>query len=86
MARRRYIDRTALKKDADSEAMLESECTVLKSVNHPNIVRLYEIYNTEDTLILVMEYGERAGGRSHPCEIRCLPLDCHCNSGVNIQY
>jgi hypothetical protein len=21
-----------------------------------------------------------------PCEIRRLPLDCHCNSGVNRQY
>ena len=22
----------------------------------------------------------------HPCKIRHLPLDCHCNSGVNSQY
>lgn len=36
--------------------MLESECAVLKEVNHPNIVRLFEIYNTDETLVLVMEY------------------------------
>merc|ERR1711865_633584 len=40
----------------DDEAMLESECAVLKEVNHPNIVRLFEIYNTDETLVLVMEY------------------------------
>jgi len=50
----KFIDRTALKKD--DEAMLESECAVLKEVNHPNIVRLFEIYNTDETLVLVMEY------------------------------
>ena len=22
----------------------------------------------------------------HPCEMRHLPLDCHCNSGVNSQF
>lgn len=37
----KYIDKTVLK--ADDEAMLESECAVLKQVNHPNIVRLFEI-------------------------------------------
>ena len=50
----KYINRSQLKED--DEAMLESECEVLKEVNHPNIVRLFEIYNTEEYLILVMEY------------------------------
>jgi serine/threonine protein kinase len=50
----KYIDKTSLK--ADDEAMLESECAVLKEVNHPNVVRLFEIYYTQDQLILVMEF------------------------------
>ena len=50
----KYIDKTVLKKD--DEAMLESECAVLKQVNHPNIVRLFEIYYTPEKLILVMEF------------------------------
>lgn len=49
----KYIDKTALKKD--DEVMLESECAVLKEVHHPNIVKLYEIFNTPKELILVME-------------------------------
>jgi serine/threonine protein kinase len=50
----KFIDRTALK--GDDEAMLQSECAVLKEVHHPNIVRLFEIYSAADTLVLVMEF------------------------------
>lgn len=49
----KFIDKTALKKD--DEVMLESECSVLKEVDHPNIVKLFEIFNTPKMLILVME-------------------------------
>ena len=54
----KYIDKVQLKEE-DTE-MLKSECEVLKSVRHPNVVRLFEIYDTPKELILVMEFV--AGG------------------------
>jgi hypothetical protein len=30
--------------------------------------------------------AERVRFPANPCEIRRLPLDCHCDSGVNSQY
>ena len=49
----KFIDKTALSQD--DESMLESECRVLKEVEHPNMIMLYEIFHTDEKLILVME-------------------------------
>ena len=49
----KFIDKTALSQD--DAGMLESECRVLKEVEHPNMIMLYEIFHTKAKLILVME-------------------------------
>lgn len=35
--------------------MLRAEVEILRSISHPNIVTLYEIYESEHRLYLVME-------------------------------
>jgi serine/threonine protein kinase len=32
------------------------EVDILRRVCHPNIVKLYDVFRTEDSLLLVMEY------------------------------
>jgi serine/threonine protein kinase len=51
----KYIDKRKL--GQDDAAMLESECAVLKEVNHPNIVILHEIFDSPEELVLVMEFA-----------------------------
>jgi calcium-dependent protein kinase len=34
---------------------LQNEIDILKTVDHPNIVKLYDVYEDEDTYYLVME-------------------------------
>eukprot|EP01027_Heterolobosea_sp_BB2_P016967 GEZU01024076.1.p1 GENE.GEZU01024076.1~~GEZU01024076.1.p1 ORF type:complete len:331 (+),score=90.96 GEZU01024076.1:85-1077(+) len=38
-----------------NEASLKTEVTILKSVSHPNIVNLYDVYENETKVYLVME-------------------------------
>lgn len=46
-----------MKVDADL-ATLEREFTILRNMDHPNIVKLYEVYKDEKYLYFVMEYLE----------------------------
>jgi len=38
------------------------EVDILKRVQHPNIVKLYEVFQADDLLLLVMEYIKGEGG------------------------
>lgn len=35
---------------------LEKEVALMKKINHPNIVKLYEVMSTNQKILLVMEY------------------------------
>jgi len=48
------------KLDKKSETRLETEITILKAVNHPNVSGLKEMFENKEELFLVMEYA--AGG------------------------
>jgi calcium-dependent protein kinase len=47
-----------LKDSLEDKETFKNEVAILKQLDHPNIVKLYEIYEYEDTLYLVMEVCE----------------------------
>lgn len=51
------------KLEASTLKMVKREVMIMKLLNHPNIVRLYEVLENEEYLILVMEYA--SGGEVH---------------------
>ncbi|XP_063692243.1 serine/threonine-protein kinase MARK2-like isoform X27 [Bolinopsis microptera] len=51
----KVIDKTQM--NQTSIQKLNREMKIMKRLNHPNIVRLYEVIETEKTLYLVMEYA-----------------------------
>lgn len=51
----KVIDKTKL--DPDSAADLYNEVRCMKLVQHPNIVRLYEVIDTQTKLFLILELG-----------------------------
>ncbi|XP_077053185.1 MAP/microtubule affinity-regulating kinase 3a isoform X2 [Siphateles boraxobius] len=51
----KMIDKTQL--NPTSLQKLSREVTIMKNLNHPNIVKLFEVIETEKTLFLVMEYA-----------------------------
>jgi serine/threonine protein kinase len=54
--------------DPSDLTMLIYEIEVLKQLNHPNIVRLYEVYEDSSQILMVME---KCDGRELFEEIRC---------------
>lgn len=54
----KIIDKTNL--NEGSLAKLLREVKVMKQLDHPNVVKLFEVIDTEDTLFLILEYA--AGG------------------------
>jgi MAP/microtubule affinity-regulating kinase len=51
----KIIDKTAL--NTSSLQKLFREVRIMKQLDHPNIVKLYQVMETEQTLYLVMEYA-----------------------------
>ncbi|XP_071942894.1 serine/threonine-protein kinase DCLK3-like isoform X2 [Antedon mediterranea] len=49
----KIVDKSKLK---GKEQMIENEIGIMKNVNHPNIVRLFEEHETKENIYLVMEY------------------------------
>ena len=68
----------------DESKIAENEYKILKSLNHPNIVRLEEIKITQDYYFLVMEYIN--GGTLFNCLQRYKNKYCQCFPEVIIQY
>lgn len=50
----KIIDKTQL--DANSLKTVLREASIMKLLNHPNIVKLFEVFETKKKLYLVMEY------------------------------
>jgi len=64
----KIIDKTQL--NSSSLQKLFREVRIMKVLNHPNIVKLFEVIETEKTLYLVMEYA--SGGRCGTAS-SCVP-------------
>ena len=65
------IDRSRLRKKANKR-LLQQEVTVLKAVEHPNIVRFYEVQETAEHVCLIMEYCD--GGDLATLISRAAPM------------
>ncbi|XP_042250350.1 serine/threonine-protein kinase NIM1 [Thunnus maccoyii] len=57
----KILDRTRL--DTQAQRLLSREITSMESLQHPNVVRLYEVVETPSRLFLVLEYA--GGGDLH---------------------
>ena len=55
----KIIDKNQISSDSLNFKRVESEISILKIVNHKNIIKLYEILETPQKIYLVMEYCER---------------------------
>ncbi|XP_025049042.1 serine/threonine-protein kinase MARK2 [Alligator sinensis] len=71
----KIIDKTQL--NSSSLQKLFREVRIMKVLNHPNIVKLFEVIETEKTLYLVMEYA--SGGECPPLQAENLLLDADMN-------
>ncbi|KAM6169235.1 serine/threonine-protein kinase DCLK3 [Rhynchocyon petersi] len=49
----KIIDKSKLK---GKEDMVDSEIVIMRSLSHPNIVQLHEVYETDTEIYLIMEY------------------------------
>ena len=50
------LKRIELKSCKDKEGQIKKERDILKRLNHPNIIKLLDSYETQDSLYLVLEY------------------------------
>lgn len=57
----KILDRTRL--DTQAQRLLSREISSMESLQHPNVVRLYEVVETPSRLYLVLEYA--GGGDLH---------------------
>lgn len=51
----KFIDKKQIISDEHQLTSLFSEINIMKNLNHPNIVRLYDVYETDKYLCLIME-------------------------------
>uniref|UniRef100_A0A8C9ATP5 non-specific serine/threonine protein kinase n=1 Tax=Prolemur simus TaxID=1328070 RepID=A0A8C9ATP5_PROSS len=54
----KIIDKTQLNPTSLLQRLFR-EVRIMKLLNHPNIVKLFEVIETEKTLYVIMEYGSR---------------------------
>ena len=56
----KVIDKSSIE-NTEAKKYIDNEISILKEINHPNIVNLIEIKNTEDKLFIVQEYCNGGG-------------------------
>ena len=56
----KVIDKSSIE-NTEAKKYIDNEISILKEINHPNIVNLIEIKNTEEKLYIVQEYCNGGG-------------------------
>lgn len=54
------VEQSMISKDKYLKASLESEINIMRKLKHPNIVKLFDVVTTNNSIYLVMEFC--AGG------------------------
>ncbi|XP_023275670.1 serine/threonine-protein kinase SIK2-like isoform X1 [Seriola lalandi dorsalis] len=75
----KIIDKTQL--DAVNLEKIYREVQIMKMLDHPHIIKLYQVMETKNMLYLVTEYaknGEIFGlvGGLYPCQLKGKPTEC----------
>ena len=52
----KIISKTQLKESYYTEELIENEIEVLKNINHPNIIKLYEVYHDNSNYYLINDF------------------------------
>ncbi|KAJ7816621.1 Pkinase-domain-containing protein [Mycena leptocephala] len=67
------VSKTVL--DSTSQLSLEREIVVMKLIDHPNIMRLYDVWETSTELYLILEYVKGGELFEHLCKKGRLPTE-----------
>eukprot|EP01103_Thecamoeba_quadrilineata_P014409 TRINITY_DN4299_c0_g1_i1.p1 TRINITY_DN4299_c0_g1~~TRINITY_DN4299_c0_g1_i1.p1 ORF type:complete len:687 (-),score=118.36 TRINITY_DN4299_c0_g1_i1:178-2238(-) len=55
----KIIDKAPLNGKVALKKKLEREIAIMKLINHPHVLRLYDVYDTEEHLYLILEHAEK---------------------------
>jgi len=69
----KIIDKDELCKDEDKMFLVDKEIEIMSQLDHPNIVRLYEVYESKSEVCLVMELAKGGELFDKLLEQGCLP-------------
>lgn len=73
----KILDKT--RQDASAQRLLHREISSMEALQHPNVLRLYEVLETPSRLLLVLEYAAGGDLQQHVCCNGRLP-DAHCKT------
>ena len=68
----KVLDKSRICGDEDM-ARVDREMKILKSLDHPNLVPVYEIFETDKYFFFVMEHASKGELSDYICELECLP-------------
>ena len=68
--------------DEKTLKMVSREISIMKLLNHPNVIRLYEVIDSEIFLFLVMEYAAGGEVRLRPFSLKLLYTARLCASSL----
>src|SRR3990167_8475315 len=68
----KVLDKSRINGEEDM-ARVDREMKILKSLDHPHLVPVYEIFETDKYFFFVMEHASKGELSDFICEMECLP-------------